>query len=240
MTTSKPTFPIFNRAIVKRCVLQTAICAGLLLAVAIPETKAALVAWNLNPTGANAPVGWSSNPYTQSGYTITATGYDNISGPDTTHGLFFKNAGSDEIGLGLVDTLNNELQVNNGVPDNYIQLDLRSILSNGFTNGKISVGSVQTGESFSLYGSSSAGTLGTLLGTFGSSFDDQFVAVPNFGSYGYVSVAAASQDVLPVAFQAVSTPVPEMSAFLPIVGLLSIVALSRILRRRQVAVTALS
>lgn len=149
------------------------------------------------------------------------------------HDLFYKNAGGDEIGLGLVNTLNNELQVNNGVPVNYIQLDLTSILSKGFTNGKIEVGSVQTNESFSLYGSSSAGTLGTLLGTFGSSFDNQFVAVPNFGSYSFVSVAAGSADVLPVAFQAVSTPVPEMNALFPIIGLLSVVAVTRTLRRRQ-------
>jgi hypothetical protein len=210
----------------------------LLLAFAAPRAKAALVNWNLNPSGANAPVGSTSNPFTQSGNTITATGWDNLSGPDTTHELFFKNAGSDEIGLGLVNTLDNELQVNNGVPVNYIQLDIRSILANGFTNGKISVGSVQTNESFSLYGSSSAGTLGALLGTYGSSYDDLLVDIPNFGTYGYVSVAAASADVLPVAFQAVSTPVPEMNALLPIAGLLSIVALSRILRRRRVGVTA--
>jgi hypothetical protein len=214
--------------------------AGLLLALALPQAKATLVQWDLNPSGLNAPVGSSSNPYTQSSNTIIATGWDNVSGSDTLHELFFKNAGSDEIGLGLNNTHDNELQVTNGVPDNYIQLDLRSILSHGFTSGKIEVGSVQPGESFSLWGSSSAGTLGTLLGTFGSSLDDQFVSVPNFGSYGYISIAAAAADVLPVAFQAVSTPVPEMNALLPIVILLSIVVLCRVLRRRQTAMTALS
>jgi hypothetical protein len=219
---------------------RLAVGIGLLLAFAAAPARAALVDWNLNPSGANAPVGSSSNPFTQSGYTITATGYDNVIGPDTTHDLFFKNAGSDETGLGLVNTFDNELQVNNGVPINYIQIDIRSILASGFTNGKIEVGSVQTNESFALYGSSSAGTLGTFLGTYGSSNDDLLVDIPSFGTYGYVSVAAASADVLPVAFQAVSTPVPEMNALLPIVVLLSIVALSRILRRRQAAMTALS
>jgi hypothetical protein len=217
-----------------------AICLSLLLAFAAAPAKAALVDWNLNPSGANAPVGSSSNPFTQSGNTIIATGYDNLSGPDTTHELFFKNSGSDETGLGLVNTHDNELQITNGVPDNYIQIDIRSILANGFTNGKISVGSVQANESFSLFGSSSAGTLGTFLGTYGSSYDDLLVDIPNFGTYGYVSVAAASADVLPVAFQAVSTPVPEMNTLPAIAGLLSIVALSRVLRRRQLATTALS
>jgi hypothetical protein len=216
------------------CFLRPAVWSiAVLLGLAASPGKAALVNWNLNPAGLNAPVGSSSNPFTQSGNTIIATGYDNVTGPDTTHELFFKNAGSDETGLGLVNTLDNELQVSNGVPVSYIQLDVRSILANGFTNGKISVGSVQTNESFSLYGSSSAGTLGALLGTYGSSYDDLLVDIPNFGTYGYVSVAAASADVLPVAFQAVSTPVPEMNALFPIVGLVSIIAITGILRRRQ-------
>lgn len=230
---------VFNAAS-SNSLQRTALGVGLLLAFAAPQATAALVQWDLNPLGANAPVGSSSNSYTQSGSTIIATGYDNVSGPDMLHQLFFKNAGASETGLGLTNISDNELQVSNGVPVNYIQLDLRSILSNGFTNGKIEVGSVQTGESFGLYGSSSAGTLGTLLGTFGSTFDDQFVAVPNFGNYGFVSVAAASADVLPVAFQAVGTPVPEMNALPAVAGLLSIVALSRFLRRRQLATAALS
>ncbi len=128
------TFRVFKTALRKPFIQRTALSIGLLFAVATPQANASLVAWELNPLGANTPVGSSSNPYTQSGYTITATGYDNVSGPDTQHGLFFKNAGSDEIGLGLVNTLDNELQINNGVPVNYIQLDLRSILSNGCTN----------------------------------------------------------------------------------------------------------
>jgi hypothetical protein len=233
MNTTRSTLPTASSCSLSRIAMGI----GLLLAFAAAPAKAALVDWSLNPSGANAPVGSSSNPFTQSGNTITATGYDNVSGPDTTHDLYFKNAGSDEVGLGLVNTLNNELQVTNGVPDNYIQIDIRSILANGFTNGKISVGSVQTNESFSLFGSSSAGTLGTFLGTFGSSYDDLLVDIPNFGTYGYVSVAAASADVLPVAFEAVSTPVPEMNALPAIAGLLSIVALSRILRRRHAATT---
>ncbi|MGI9114853.1 MAG: hypothetical protein DLM52_11560 [Chthoniobacterales bacterium] len=210
---------------------------ALLLALGVSQAKATLVALDLNPSGLNAPVGSSSNSYTQSGYTITATGYDN---PTTTHELFFKNGGVGETGLGLVNTNDNELQVNNGVPANYIQLDLHTLLSAGFTNGKIEVGSVQPNESFSLYGSSTAGTLGAFLGTFGSSSNDLFVDVPKFGTYDYVSVAAASADVLPVAFEAVSTPVPEMNALLPIVGLLSAVAVGEVLRRRKLALTALN
>jgi hypothetical protein len=194
---------------------------------------ATLVTWNLNPGGLNADVGSSSHDFTVSGYTITARGYDT---PSTPHELFFKNGGGDEIGLGLVNTLNNELQVDsNGNPLNSIQLDLRSILSQGFTNGKIEIGSIQSGESFNLYGSNTLGNLGTRLNStpYGSVFDDQFVSVPNFGTYQFISVVAATLDVLPVAFQAMIVPVPEAASLVPAVCLVIVATAFEARRRRR-------
>ena len=194
---------------------------------------ATLVTWNLNPGGLNADVGSSSHDFTVSGYIITARGYDT---PSTPHELFFKNGGGDEIGLGLVNTLNNELQVDsNGNPLNSIQLDLRSILLQGFTNGKIEVGSIQSGESFNLYGSNILGNLGTKLNStpYGSAFDDQFVSVPNFGTYQFVSVVVATLDVLPVAFQAMIVPVPEAASLVPAVCLVIVATAFEARRRRR-------
>ncbi|MDQ2868656.1 MAG: hypothetical protein M3R59_09650 [Verrucomicrobiota bacterium] len=201
-------------------------------------TASASVVWDLNPTNANANVGSSSHTFTSSGYQITATGWDNVSGPDTLHQLYYKNLGTSEHGLGLVGTANNELQINsNGTPANYIQLDLTSILAQGFINGKIEVGSVQSGESFLLFGSNSAGTLGTQLGgTFGASNDSTFISVPSFGTYKFISVAAASGDVLPVAFKADIAPVPEVNALLPIIGLgVAFAGFQFVSRRRKVS-----
>jgi len=199
---------------------------------------ATLITWDLNPTGANAAVGATFKDFTKSGYTITARGYDNVAGQDTAHELYFKNVaeigGGSERGLGLVGTLNNELQTSGGTPTNYIQLDLRSILGQGFTGLEISVGSIQSGESFLLFGSNTQGQLGTQLGgAYGSNFDDQFVAVP--GNFQFISVAAGAMDILPVALRGVITPVPEMSALFPIVGLIAAVSCTQILRRRRAA-----
>jgi hypothetical protein len=209
---------------------------GCILAFAVSSASASVV-WDLNPNHQNGAVGSSSLTLTSQGYQITARGYDNVSGPDTSHELYFKQAGpvggASESGLGLVGTIDNELQVTNGTPDNYIQLDLRQILSQGFTNGAISVGSVQQGEQFSIYGSASQGQLGTLLGTYGSTFDNQFVNITNFGQYAYISVGAANDDVLPVAFRADITPVPEMNSLFPIVGLATAIGTTHMLRRRQ-------
>jgi hypothetical protein len=219
--------------------LRTFCCIAVL---ATSSAWATLVTWQLNPDNTNAAVGSSSLDLTQSGSTITARGYDNVAGTDTLHQLYFKSqpesGGGTERGLGLVGTLNNELQTSGGTPSNYIQLDLRSILSQGFTNFEVSVGSVQSGETFLLFGSNTQGQLGAQLGgAYGSTFDDQFVSAAN---YQFISIASGSQDVLPVAFRATITPVPEMSALFPIVGLIAAVSCTQILRRRRAAQKAAS
>ncbi len=203
------------------------------LAFAASPARATLVTWSLNPGGANANVGSSSQSFTVSGFTITARGYDV---PSTPRELFFKNAGADEIGLGLVNTAHNELQVDlSGNPLQFIQLDLRSILSQGFTNGKIEVGSVQSGELFNLFGSNSLGTLGTKLNSipYDSTKDDVFVSVPSFGTYQFISVVAAAADVLPVAFQATIVPIPEAASLVPALCLVVIATALDIRRRRR-------
>jgi hypothetical protein len=197
---------------------------------------ASLVTWELNPSLSSGAVGSTTEDYTASGYMITARGYDNNGGTGIGHQLFFKNAGGDEIGLGLVNTANNELQVNSsGSPLQFIQLDVRSILSQGFTNGKIEVGSVQSGELFNLYGSNLLGNLGAKLNptAYDSSKDGIFVSVPNFGAYQFISVVAAAADVLPVAFEANIAPVPEAETVIPVLFLISAVAAFEVRRRRR-------
>jgi hypothetical protein len=209
-----------------------AFCA--LLFVTLVAAAQAAVVWDLNPTDANAPVGSSSHTYTSSGFSITAYGFDNHSGIGTAHDLFYKNeaviGGATESGLGLTNTSHNELQASL----NFIQFDFTSALAAGMFNGQLSVGSIQTGESFAIFGSNTLGTLGTQVsGIFGSSSDDQFVAIPNFGQFNYYSVLAMSDDVLPVAVRADLRPVPEMNALLPIAGLVVLLASASIRRKRR-------
>lgn len=207
--------------------------AGCLVAAA---SASATIVYVLNPTGANAPAGSTTLPYTQKGLTITATGYDNANGVGTPTQLFFKNAGEHEIGLGVTNTPDHELQAGSSSsnPFDFIQFDLTMPLNAGATSGMISVTSVQTGESFTLFGSNVAGTLGLQLGgTYGSSTDNTFVPLPNFGSYKYYSVAAASGDVIPVALSLEVPAVPEMSALLPIVALLLVLGAVEMTRRRR-------
>jgi len=219
-----------------------ALCVAVVLGAS--SAWAAFVTWDLNPNNLNQPVGSATQDFTVSGSTITASGWDNNSfsshgnAPNTPHELFYKfdPNDADEHGLGLVDTLHNELQVDaNGHPLNFIQLNLTSILAQGFINGQISVGSVQPGELFNLYGSHTLGTLGTLLNPtpFGNGDDRQFVDVPDFGTYEFISVVAAALDVLPVAFRADLVPIPEATTLIPALLLATSAILVEVRRRRR-------
>jgi hypothetical protein len=210
-------------------------CAALFAAFTAVSSTAAVV-WDLNPSDQNAPVGSSSYTFTSSGYSITAYGFDNHSGIGTPHDLFFKNVGpiggAVESGLGLTNTLDNEIQVSL----NFIQFDFTAVLAAGMMNGQLSVGSIQLNEAFAIYGSNVLGTLGVQVsGSYGSTFDNQFVSIPNFGQFHYYSVVATSDDVLAVAIRADLPAVPEMNALLPISALLLLVFATTVWRRRSSA-----
>lgn len=219
-----------------RCYSLIAIAALCLLA----SNAWATVVWNLNPTNLNQATG-TSQTYTTGGQSITAFGFNNNNGTGRPQQLFFKhenpiNAGV-EFGLGVANTADHEVQANsNGSPFDFIQFNLTSILKAGAANGGISVSSVQAGETFALYGSNKLGTLGTKLGgTFGSSSDNTFVNLPNFGKFDFYSVVAVSGDVLPSELRADFPAVPEMNALLPISVLAAMLVAGEMIRRRRVA-----
>lgn len=209
-----------------------AVCAILFAAA---PAWATLVNWNLNPNGIEGPVNSTNYTFTSSGYSIPAYGYT-LGMPNTPLGLYFKNKGYDETGLGIVGPSDHELQGSNWIPSQFIQLSVGSILSQGFTNGQIQMGSVQSdsNDTFMLFGSNTQGSLGTpISGIYTSTSDLQYLNVGSWSSYQFISVAALTGDCLPVAFQATLAPVPEASALLPIVGLVAAVACTQRLRSRK-------
>ncbi len=199
---------------------------------------ATVVTWDLNPNGIEGAVGSTSQTFTSSGYSITANGYT-VGWPTSTPlGLYYKNQGSGETGLGIVGPADHELQGNGWYPTQFIQFDVSSIIAQGFTDGKLQIGSVQSSsnDTFVIWGSSALGDPGTQIGgVYTSSSDMLFVSIANFTDYDFISIGALSGDVLPVAFQATLAPVPEMSALFPIVGLVAAIAITQILRRRRIA-----
>jgi hypothetical protein len=199
---------------------------------------ATVVTWDLNPNGTEGDAGSTSQTFVSSGYSITANGYTVGWPSHTPLGLYYKNQGFDETGLGIVGSADHELQGNGFYPTQFIQFDLSSILAQGFTDGKLQIGSVQSSsnDTFVIWGSSALGDPGEQIGgVYDSSSDLVFVGIANFTNYNFISIGALSGDVLPVAFQATLAPIPEMSALFPILGLIVAVAITQILRRRRIA-----
>ncbi len=216
---------------------KTLAALSVICTFAVSSAWATVVTWNLNPSGAEGEVGSSSQTFTSSGYNITAYGYT-VGSPVTPLGLYFKNQGTDETGLGIVGPADHELQGNGVSPLQFIQLDVSSILAAGFTDGKIEIGSVQAGsnDTFVILGSSTLGDPGQQIGgVYDNSSDMVFLSIADFASYKFISIGALSGDVLPVAFQATLAPVPEISALFPIIGLVVAVSLTQLLRRRRMA-----
>ena len=129
----------------------------------------------------------TSQTYTISGITITAYGFTNASTPAALYG---KTAGGDESGLGIKGTVDSEITTTT-----YIQLDLAQVIASGAQSGTMVIGSVQSGEGYDIYGSSTLGALGTLLLSNGT-IDFAAFPIPGFPTYRYLGVRAHAADVL--------------------------------------------
>lgn len=209
-------------------------CAVVFAAVIASSASAAIV-WELNPEPRqHGPAGSSSVTFTSSGFSLTAYGFDNNGGIGTPRELFFKDRppidGAVEFGLGLNDVPHNE--INAGL--HFIQFDFTALLAAGMMNGEITVGSIQAPEAFAIYGSNALGTLGTQVGGpfVGLAFDNQSVAIPNFGQFNYYSIVATEGSVLVIAVQGDLPPIPEMNALLPIGALVLLVFATNAWRKR--------
>ena len=209
-------------------------CAVVFAGVIASSASAAIV-WELNPAPRqHGPAGSSSITYTSSGFSITAYGFDNNAGIGTPRELFYKDRppvdGAVEFGLGLNNVPHNE--INAGLQ--FIQFDFTAMLAAGMMNGEITVGSVQANEAFAIYGSNTLGTLGTQVGGpfTGLAFDNQSVAIPNFGQFNYYAIVATQGSVLVISVEADLPVIPEMNALLPIGALVLLVFATNAWRKR--------
>ena len=133
---------------------KTLATLSFLFLFAASSAWATVVTWSLNPSATEGAAGSTSQTFTSSGYSITANGFT-VGLPSTPLGLYFKTSGADMPGLGVVSTSDHQLQGNGWFPTSFIQIDVSSILAQGFTDGKLQVGNVYGTDSFVIYGSNS-------------------------------------------------------------------------------------
>jgi len=197
------------------------VCAAVaLLCLALPASANTLAYSFAVPSGTLG----TSQAYTQNGITITAYGFDNSSHPINLYG---KNNGGDENGLGISRAPDSEIQTYN-----FIQLDVASLHSLNLIDAFLSIGSVQDGEGWNLYGSNSLGTLGTLLLSSSQDMGSTNI-LSEVKGYDFLSIQASSHDVLlsSLAVDYNPTSVPEPASLLLLGS--SVLGLARKLRKTK-------
>jgi hypothetical protein len=172
---------------------------------------------------------------------VTATGYLQNLNPSGQTPLYYKIGGGDETGLGMAaDTVDHEIG-----GTRFIQLDFSSLLSQyaghspfSIVSASITIGSVQNGESFRIFGSNTAGTEGTQIGATGTADGSVTLTLAQLNANHFISILAPGGNVLIDAASVttsnggqVSTPEPATSALMGS-GLLGALFL---IRRRRAA-----
>jgi hypothetical protein len=138
--------------------------------------------------------------------------------------LYAKTEGGTETGLGIsTDRSHDDQEI---YVNSFLQIDLQFVmLKTVIDKLTLTVGSIQNGESFDLWGSNIAGQPGKLLLTGGASYDDVPFAVPSYGNYRYLSIGAGTGDVL---LDGISASAPEPGTFgLAAIMILGVLALRR-------------
>ena len=141
-------------------------------------------------------LGVSSSPFTESGFSLTATAF----GPGSPT-LWVKHDGGDENGLGLSNDTDHEIK-----PGSFIQLSVPTTPPT--TLNWVIAGSVQTGEQAVVYFTTTAGSLtgATQIGTLNS---DGTISItsPYNTEMGYIDITAGAGNVL---LDSVSVTVPSV------------------------------
>jgi hypothetical protein len=200
---------------VLRSLILSVLCGGAI--------HASTITWDFS-TGTVGNVGSSTEIFTSGGFSVTANGFASNT---IARNLFGKNGTGDEKGLGLVDTVDNELSGNN-----FIQLDLSALT--GFTNFKIAVNST-TEEGWQVFNCSASGTVcatslltGTNEGTLNS------ISVGNVTGAGrYLDVKATDGNVLLFKLTADTASVPEPSTGILLLLSAGLLAGVRVLKFKQ-------
>lgn len=160
----------------------------------------------------NGDIG-QSDTFTAGGDSITLWGFTgNASNPNTD--LWYKTGGGDETGLGLLNDPSNEHEI---VGSSFIQFTAAGIKT-------ITLGSVQSGESFALYGSNTLGTLGTLLTGYTGTADGTVNLSAIDGTWKYVSVLAPKGNVL---LDSATVPEPGTLAMMITLGVVGLFTFGR-------------
>lgn len=193
-----------------------------LLLVAAPAF-AGPVTFNFGQHG-NGDLGPGTVAFTAGGLELDVTAWLN-NGTQTD--VFYKNDGSDEIGLGINQTVDNEINF----PNQFLQFDLSKLASLGSLQLTVGFNSTTGGETWqALYSNTNGQNVGTVAGT--GSTETTITVNTASGHYldlsSIVGTSSTSGGNVLVASATASAPTPEPSSLLLIgSGLISLAGVAR-------------
>ena len=126
-----------------------------------------------------------TDTFTSGSFSVTATGY---SAPGITTDLYAKNEGTNEMGMGIASGFEHEIS-----NASFIQLNMQQIFGTNPSSVVLGIDSIQGHESYQVWGSNTAGALGTMIATKqqGFTFD-----LSSLSQYKYISIASPDGSVL--------------------------------------------
>jgi hypothetical protein len=186
----------------------TVAAMGLVVLLGAGAAEATTIDWVFGSNLHNLGVADKSYASTPGGFSITAHAFAST----TTNGVLYeKNGGGEETGLGMCSrTCPSDGEVQ---PHQFLRVDLGAN-EQSLTDWKIDIGSVQSGEGYSIYTSNSATafTSGTSCGTNQTGFT--LTALCGGAPSRYLFITASSGDILLQRLQADPVPAPATLSLL--------------------------
>ena len=167
---------------------------------------------------------------------VTLYGFNGTSNSSQNNptALYGKAAGGDENGVGLsLDAADHEIQTSD-----FVQVDFSQVHALNVTTVQFMMGSSQTGEGWTVFGSNTKGLIGTPLSSAATGWgtaDATLMTLPNF-TYTYYSFSASAGNVelseVQINYNASSAPEPG-TYLLVGAALLALARVGKASRRRR-------
>ena len=202
---------------------------------AASSALATVVDWRLDPNRTAGTADSASHAFLSSSSSITGNGYAVEWQSHIPLGQYHEFGQTASGSVGLAD---HQWRENGYFSIQSVQLDVNSILPQGVIDEKLQLGSVHgtSNDAFAILGSSTLRDSRVQTeGINGGPSDMVFASIANLTNGKLISAGSVSGTLMTVAFQATLTPVPEISALFPIIGLVAAVAVTQFLRRRRIA-----
>ena len=202
---------------------------------ATSSALATVVDWSFDPNGTAGTADSASHAFLSSSSSIRGNAYVVEWQSHIPLGQYHEFGQTAPGSAGLAD---HQWRENGYFSTQSVQLDVNSILPQGVADEKLQLGIVHgtSNDALAILRSSTLRESGVQTeGISGRPSAMVFASIANLTNGKLLSAVSISGTLMTVAFQATLTPVPEISALFPIIGLVAAVAVTQFLRRRRMA-----